>query len=248
VIDVRVGFAHQSDAFEVHPPVSELQQQLFVDRRSVLFLHLGDLLFDLADICLVELVWTQLFELNLAKFLESSFGIEIQVGDQHFVWLTGDGGEYPFAVVDEFRLCLSSAEVLKEMTEVNRVVVVDLNFDRGLLLLHLHVDLDLGADESRLRHERLLDADDFLGAAEVLEDGLVLWLVCQFNAAPNQVALTDLLQDVDWRGTGFLSHDARELRFDAVYRLHTVVVDVHLDAAYFRFQVYVQLVQHVHHV
>lgn len=76
--------------------------------------------------------------------------------------------------MDEFRLCLSSAEVLKEMTEVNRVVVVDLNFDRGLLLLHLHVDLDLGADESRLRHERLLDADDFLGAAEVLEDGLVL--------------------------------------------------------------------------
>lgn len=150
--------------------------------------------------------------------------------------------------MDEFLFGFGAAQVVEKVAEFDRLVVLDLYFDRGLLFSHLHVDVDVGTDEARFRFERLFDADDFLLTAELLDHGAVPLLMFKFDPAPDQVALADLLVDCCRRGLRFLRHDPLELRLDASGRLDAVFVDVHLDAADLGLQVLVESFQHREHV
>lgn len=95
-------------------------------------------------------------------------------------------------------------------------IMLNLYFDCRQLLSHLHVHIDIRADEARLSYECLLDAYYFKCTVYIIDDWTVLGLMREFDAAPDQVALTDLLQDVGWRGIRLLGHYTLELRLDAV--------------------------------
>lgn len=131
------------------------------------------------------------------------------------------------------------------MTEFNRIVVLHLNFNCGLLFMHLNVDLDLGADESRLFYKCLLDADDFVLTLDLIDDGAIIFFMSEFDATSNQVALTYRLEYFGLRGLRFFSHDSFVFRLDTRSRLHTVVVNFHLHPVDFSFQIGVEVIQHV---
>jgi len=219
-----------------------LQHQILVDGRFVFFV-VDELLLDLEDVLQVELVL--ILDFHLAEFLQGGFRVQGQVCSDA---LSRVLLEYSFSIVDEFGFCFCATQVVEEVAEFDRLVVVDLHFDCGLLLSHLQVELDLRAHEARLCDECLFDADDFEFGADVLDDGLVLRLVTQLDATPDQVALADFLEDALGRSTGLLCHDPRELRLDAVRSFDAVVIDVHLDPVDLGLQVSVELVQHRLHV
>lgn len=84
--------------------------------------------------------------------------------------LTSIVAEYFLTVVIEFRLCFGSTQVVEEMTKMDRVVVLDLDFDCRPMLSHLNIYIDLRAYEAWLCDKGLLYSDDFICTVYIIDD------------------------------------------------------------------------------